>query len=271
MTKPLPEKKKVDTLVPFCKQESVPRMMYANFAYVYDRLMQDIPYHQWVDYIFCLFERYYVKPERVLDLGCGTGNVSLPLAQRGLEVVAVDLSPDMLAVADQKAYSQGLSVTFVRQDMRQLDLPGKFDVILSMCDSLNYLTEASELALVFRRAADLLNPGGLFIFDLNSVYKLKQVFGDNTFTLLDDDVAYIWENHYDEKNRICHMDVTFFVQGEKGQYRRFAEYHAEKGYTLAEIEEMVQGTGLEFLDAFAELTFQPPGPHTERVYYITRK
>ncbi|MDA8235275.1 MAG: methyltransferase domain-containing protein [Clostridia bacterium] len=246
-------------------------MMYANFAYVYDRLMQDIPYGQWVEYIFELYQRYGVKPRRVLDLGCGTGNVSLPLAQRGLDVVAVDLSPDMLAVADQKAFEQGLKVSFVQQDMRQLALPGSFDTILSMCDSLNYITEASELAEVFCRAANLLNPGGLFIFDLNTPYKLAEVFGDSTFTLLGEDVAYIWENNYLSEKGICQMDVTFFVREDNGLYRRFTEEHTEKGYGSDEIVEMIEKAGLEFLDSFAELTFNPPGPSTERVYYLAAK
>ncbi|MHB8171718.1 MAG: class I SAM-dependent DNA methyltransferase [Thermincolia bacterium] len=246
-------------------------MMYANFAYVYDRLMQDIPYQQWVDYIFQLFQRYGVQPRRILDLGCGTGNVSLPLAQRGLEVVALDLSPDMLAVADQKAFEQGLKVTFIKQDMRQLALPGTFDVIISMCDSLNYITEASELAEVISRAAHLLNPGGLFIFDLNTPYKLAEVFGDNTFTLMTDDVAYIWENDYSPETGICHMDVTFFVQEDNGLFRRFTEEHAEKGYGSEMIIDLIHKAGLEFVESFEELTFDSPGPHAERVYYITRK
>lgn len=245
--------------------------MYANFASVYDRLMQDVPYDRWVENLAELFRRYGIDGKRVLDLGCGTGNVAVPLAKKGFLVTALDLSPEMLALAEHKAREAGVGIFFTCQDMREFAVPGEFDLVISMCDSMNYLLTDGELLQVLTKAAGVLRDGGWLVFDLNSAAKIERIFGDNTYTLLDDDVAYIWENDYDPAERVCHMQLTFFVRKANGLYERFSEQHRERAYTAAEIEAALKGAGLELAGVLAEDTLAPPEPETERVYFIARK
>lgn len=246
-------------------------MIYANFAAVYDRLMQDVPYDRWVENLEELFRRFGIAGKRVLDLGCGTGNVAIPLAKKGYQVTALDLSPEMLDLAEHKAREAGVKITFTCQDMRELDIPGEIDLVISMCDSMNYLLTAGELQQVLAKAAGVLRDGGWLVFDLNSAYKIERIFGDNTYTLLDEDVAYIWENDYDPPERICNMQLTFFVQKANGLYERFAEHHRERAYTVDEVHQALKAAGFRPAGVLAEDNLAPPGPETERVYFIAQK
>ncbi len=246
-------------------------MIYANFASVYDRLMQDVPYDRWVANLEEMFRRFGICGRRVLDLGCGTGNVAVPLALKGYQVTALDLSPEMLALAEYKARTAGVKINFTCQDMRDFDVSGEYDLVISMCDSLNYLLSTEELRQVFAKAAGVLTDGGWLIFDLNSAAKLARVFGDNTYTLLDEDVAYIWENDYDPHERVCHMDLTFFVRRPNGLYERFAERHAERAYTVEEVRQALTGAGFRPPVILAEDSLAAPLPETERLYFVARK
>lgn len=246
-------------------------MIYANFASVYDRLMQDVPYDRWVANLEVIFGRFGITGKRVLDLGCGTGNVALPLAIKGFQVTALDLSAEMLALAEHKARESGVKVTFICQDMREMEVPGEFDLVISMCDSMNYLLTDAELEQVFANAAGVLRDGGWLVFDLNSVYKIEQVFGDNTYTLLDQDVAYIWENHYDPLERVCKMSLTFFVQKSDGLYERFSEEHRERAYSIEEVWQALERAGFKPAGVLTEDNLEPPVPETERIYFIAQK
>lgn len=243
--------------------------MYANFASIYDNLMQDIPYEKWVSYIKKIIEMEGANPQKVLELGCGTGNVSLPMASLGYEVTALDLSPDMLAVAEQKARNAGLNINLVNQDMREMNLPQSFDMVLSMCDSLNYLTEEGDLQKVFGLVHKQLKEKGLFIFDLNSYYKISHIFGNETYTLTDDEISYIWENSFDEATGICEMDLTFFLR--EGQlYKRFKEIHRERGYQIDRVVSYLESAGFHQIRQYKELTFQVPTEETERIYFVAK-
>jgi len=246
-------------------------LLYANFASVYDRLMQDVPYHRWVENLGRLIRRCGINGKRILDLGCGTGNVAVPLAADGYQVTALDLSPEMLALAGEKAREAGVKINFTCQDMREMDVAGEFDLAISMCDSMNYLLAEDELRQVFANAAKVLTAGGWLIFDLNSAYKIKHIFGDNIFTLLDDDVAYVWENDYDPETRVCHLELTFFVRKANGLYERFAERHAERAYTVDEVRQALNAAGFRLAEVLAEDTLEPPQPDTERIYFLARK
>lgn len=246
-------------------------MMYANFASVYDRLMRDIPYDEWIGYLARLFNKHGIKPADILDMGCGTGNVTIPLAEMGYRLTGLDISAEMLAVAEEKARSRGLSVTWIQQDMRSADLGGLlFDLVISMTDSLNYLSTPAELGLVFAKARQLLKQGGWFIFDLNSIYKVSQVFGNNVFTLLEDDIAYIWENEYNPADRTCLMDLTFFMREEDGRFRRFSEEHHETGYPADEVGRLLGDAGFEVKAVYGGQTFEEPQDTSERIYFMAR-
>lgn len=246
--------------------------MYSDFAEIYDRLMQDIPYEGWVQYLHRLFEKHDIQPRRILDIGCGTGNVTVPLAKMGYEVTGLDLSEEMLALADQKARRDGISIKWIQQDMRSIDSgPVAFDLVISMTDSLNYINSPEDLEQVFHRVKTSLGgKQGWFIFDLNSLYKIKEVFGDNAFNLLDEEIAYIWDNFYDEQSKTCHMDLTFFVREADGRYRRFSESHSETGYEIEEIRGLLKNAGFSLEAVYQEGSFEKPSDTTERVYFVAK-
>ena len=243
-------------------------MIYANFALIYDRLMQDIPYQGWVSYLGRMFGKHGINPGHILDVGCGTGNVTIPLAETGFRITGLDMSPEMLSLAEQKARAKGLSIEWLQQDMRRMEIgSSRFDMVISMTDSLNYMSGDRELGEVFRRVKQCLKPGGWLIFDLNSKYKLSRVFGNNTFTLIEDDISYIWENSYDPETHTCIMDLTFFVREQDGRYRRFTERHRETGYTVAAVNNLLDKAGFTVAAVYAENSFDAPVETTERIYF----
>ena len=246
-------------------------MPYRDFAAVYDRLMQDIPYAGWVQYLDLIFQKHGIRPQVVLDIGCGTGNVTIPLAQMGYRLIGLDMSQEMLALAEEKARNQGLKISWLQQDMRSMNLGDlRFDLVISMTDSLNYIQTTADLAKVFALVRDSLKTGGWFIFDLNSAYKIREVFGNNVFSLIEDDIAYIWENSYDPDTRTCTMDLTFFVQEKDGRYRRFSEVHRETGFDTTEVLRLLDLAGFSVEAVYGENSVVEPVNDTERIYFITR-
>ena len=244
-------------------------VIYSNFASVYDRLMQDVPYTGWVNYLGSMFERHGIKPRQILDIGCGTGNVTIPLAEIGYRVTGLDMSPEMLSLAEKKAREKGLSINWILQDMKQMELGSAcFDLVISMTDSLNYITTEAELSNVFHRVRALLNPGGHLIFDLNSLYKIQSVFGNNVYTHVDDDIAYIWDNAYNPETCSCTMDIIFFIKEKDGKYRKFTEQHRETGYTVEEVKRMLNDAGFTGIHVYGEGSFEIPQEKTERIYFV---
>ena len=242
---------------------------YGGFARVYDMFMDDADYGMWHEYINSICTRAGVAPELVLDLGCGTGSFDILLADAGLEVIGVDSSEEMLAVARDKAGER--DILFLAQDIREFELYGTVDLILSLLDTLNYITEEEELLRVFRLAANYLNPGGLFIFDMNTEYKFREILGENTFADVRDDAAYIWENTYFEEERINEFYMNFFIETDSGAYERIEECHHERAYSPERIKELVEESGLSLLDMYDAYTFDPPRAESERIFFVARK
>lgn len=246
-------------------------VMYTRFAEVYDRLTQDIPYIKWADYLQSAFLKFNQDPGLILELGCGTGSMAVELAKRGYDMIALDQSPDMLSRAYEKAKANNLDILFINQDMRNFELYGTVDAVLCLLDSLNYITSLTDLKKVFRLVNNYLNPSGLFIFDLNSPYKLSKVLANNVFFELDDDISWIWNNTYDSRKRCATFDLTFFVRNNDGLYERFDETHRERAFTRTEIKKAIEEAGLELVGYYGDLTFKSPSPKEERIFYIARK
>lgn len=244
---------------------------YQKFAYVYDELMKEVDYQAWVEYIEKLFQKYNIQPRNICDLGCGTGNVALPLAHKGYHVIGVDLSKEMLTIADEKTKNDSITIQWLHQDMMELELPTKQDVILSLCDSLNYILEEENLLEVFHRVHESLIDEGMFIFDLNTLYKFEEVLKDHIFVEHSTDVTYIWENHYNEEEQINEYDVTFFIRSEDGRYEKVQEFHEQRGYDIEQIKMMLHYADFELIDLFEAITFQPPNENSERIYFIAKK
>lgn len=243
---------------------------YECFASVYDLFMEQVEYDQWLAHIFALWDKLGVKPQTIIDLGCGTGAVLLPLAKLGLDVIGVDLSPEMLTETEHKARMEGLSVRLACQDMAELELGEQADVILSLCDSMNYLTEEGQLAEAFSHIAQHMNQNSLFLFDLNTEYKFREVLGQNVFGSAEEHAAYIWENDYDADEKINEYYVSFFLEQENGLYERVEEYHYERAYTLEEVLAALEQAGLELVTVSDGYSFEPPKEESERLLFTVR-
>ena len=243
---------------------------YETFASVYDIFMEQVEYDQWLNHIHALWDKYGLQPKTIIDLGCGTGSIALPLAKEGYDVIGVDLSPEMLTEADHKAMEEGVSIRFACQDMTELELGEEADCILSLCDSMNYLTEEGQLEDAFRSIAQHMKKESLFLFDMNTEYKFKEVLGQNVFGSAEEHAAYIWENDYDEEEKINEYYVSFFIENEEGLYERIEEFHYERAYSMEEIEEGLQAAGMELVEVMDGYSFDAPHEESERLLFAAR-
>ncbi|MBM7615919.1 class I SAM-dependent DNA methyltransferase [Alkaliphilus hydrothermalis] len=243
--------------------------LYNDFAYVYDRLMEDVDYQRWVEYIEEIFRRQQVSPKKILELACGTGNITIPLADKGHEVMAIDLSQDMLMVAKDKALSKGKEILFIQQDMTELQLEGEFDTVLCMCDGINYIIGETQLLDLFKKIKNHLVEGGLFIFDISSYYKLQNTLGNHTFGENQGDLCYLWENYFDEEEDILEMNLTFFIQ-EKNLYKKFEEFHQQRAYTAEELLGLLKEVGFNAINYYNEFTFEEVQENSQRIFFVCR-
>ena len=182
--------------------------MYADFAQIYDEL-QDIDYNSFAEYYEKLFRHFNIRPKYILDIGCGSGSITIPLARCGYAVTGIDISGEMLALAAEKAENESLDILFLNQDMTELELIDPADAAVCALDGVNYLTNDGDLKRLFTGIARYLNPGGIFIFDLNSEYKMKHVLDENTFVYDEDDAFCVWSSSYDSDNKICSFFLDF--------------------------------------------------------------
>ena len=244
--------------------------MYSDFAEVYDRL-QDADYEAFADYYERIFERLGAKPRLVLDLACGTGNITIPMAKRGYDMIGLDLSCEMLNIAEKKAAEAGENILFLNQDMTEFELYGTVDAIVCALDGINYITDSAELEKVFALADNYLNPGGVMIFDINSEFKLREVLGGNTFVNEEQGIFYVWESNFCEDTGICEFVLTFFVEREDGSYLRFDEYQEERAYSAEEICAAADKTRLECQGFFKPFSFSTADAVDERIFFVFSK
>ena len=243
--------------------------MYNRFAYVYDTLIKDVDYKKWVDYYLEIFQRYGLSDAKLgLDLGCGTGSITTEFCRRGFEMTGIDLSEDMLMVAREK--SEGQDILYLNQDMCEFELYGTVDFIVSSLDCINYITDKRDLLKVMKLANNYLNPGGLFIFDINTRYKLENIIGDNTFVLEDDDAFCVWQNEYDKKKKMADFYLTFFMKDGE-EYVRFDEEHTERAYEIEEIKEIIRKSGMKLLKVYHDQSFKNPEKTSERVFFVVKE
>lgn len=247
-------------------------MSYGKFAYLYDQLMEDAPYDSWVELIIQKVEKFSVTGKKLLDLACGTGQLSIRLGKQGYDVTGVDLSGDMLAVAQVKAEQNGLRIPFYQQNMAELEGFGEFDIIGIFCDSLNYLETESEVKATFQRVHGHLKDDGLFIFDVHSIYKMMQIFMNQTFAENDEEISYIWHSYQGEYPNSVEHELSFFVLEEAtGKYDRYDELHFQRTYPVESYEGWLRECGFELLEVSADFEDAAPGSQAERIFFICRK
>ena len=245
---------------------------YEEFAFVYDMFMDNVDYDMWVKYIHRIWEKEGIEPKLIAELGCGTGNITERLAKEGYDMIGIDISEDMLSVARAKADDNGITnILYSLQDMTEFELYGTVDVILSLCDSINYITEYDDLVSVFKQVNKYLEPDGLFIFDINTEYKFKHILGDNTFADTEENAAYIWQNFYDENEKINEYYVNFFIKNNDNTYERTEECHYERAYSIEEIKNALSEAGLIFEHSYNAFSFDAPKEDSERLYIVARE
>ena len=241
---------------------------YTVIAQSYDRLTGDVRYEKWADYVERHFRKSRQPIRSVVELGCGTGSLARLLAQRGYAVIAVDLSLDMLTVAEQKC--RGLDVTLLHQDMSRLSLPGQVDAVICCLDSMNYVTRPSDLRRAFQRAHKVLVPGGLLLFDVKTPAAFEGADGQ-TYLDEDDGLYCVWRADYSPRRRVCAYGLDLFIEQTDGNWSRCGEYHEEYAYTMDELDGFLREAGFRQIKQYGDKTMSPPRAGAQRVFFAARK
>lgn len=244
---------------------------YTSFASVYDTFMDNVPYKDWADKVTQILVNAGIKDGLILELGCGTGSMTEEMASRGYDMIGVDYSEEMLEIAMKKREENGHDILYLHQDMREFELYGTVKAVISICDSMNYILEKDDLQEVFRLVNNYLDPGGLFLFDLNTVYKYETLLADNNFSENAPGCSFIWDNYFDAQSGVNEYELTIFVEQSSRLYEKFEEIHYQKAYQIDDIKEMLKLAGMEFLDVFEAYTDEKPGPKSERILFLARE
>lgn len=279
---------------------------YSNFAACYDALMDNIPYDEWFDYLHGLLKEYKIENGIIAELGCGTGTITELMAKAGYDMIGIDNSDSMLDIANEKKAENGSNSLYLLQDMREFELYGTVKAIISLCDSINYITDNEDLLQVFKLVNNYLDPKGLFIFDFHPRYYYKEIVADATIAEDRDDISFIWDNFYDEEDDINELALSLFVRetiydtnslhpannertsnhlGSTPEtdctynphiediciYRKYQELHLQRGYTLEEMKTILTESGLELVAAYDAFTHNEATEECERIYVIARE
>ena len=243
---------------------------YTGFANLYDLFMDNIPYQQWSEYLISLLKSYGINEGLILDMGCGTGNITEPLAKAGYDMIGIDNSEDMLGIAMDKRYDSGLDILYLCQDMREFELYGTVAAAVSICDSMNYILEYDELVQVFKLVNNYLDPNGLFIFDLNTIHKYENI-GDTTIAENREEGSFIWENTYFSDKHLNQYELTIFTKDEDNRYTKYEETHLQRGYTLDQIKSALTEAGMTYVTSYSAFTTNDVSENDERIYVIARE
>lgn len=245
---------------------------YSVFARYYDDLTANINYGKRAEYFHAIIQKFKATKENILlDLACGTGSISEEMARLGYDVIGVDYSEEMLGIALDKKFDSGLPIQYLCQDMRQLDMFGTIDVTVCALDSINHLSCADDVNAVFGRVSLFAQPQGIFIFDVNTLYKHRNVLANNTFTYETDKVYCVWENTLDPDTDEVKMNLEFFELEEDGLYSRSNDSFSEKAYSTDLLDKLLIDNGFEILARYGDDTFSPPTDTTQRIVYVARK
>ncbi len=248
----------------------MPMRAYSGFAEVYDLFMDNVPYQAWSRELIRVLRQYGISDGLVLDLGCGTGKMTRLLSEAGYDMIGLDSSEEMLGIAMEQG-TKGSDILYLHQDMREFELYGTVRAVVSICDSMNYMIDEKELRSVFSLVDNYLDPGGIFIFDLNTLYKYREILGETTICENREEASFIWDNYYDETTRVNAYDLTLFVREEDGRYQKYEETHFQKGYEAETIRRLLKEANLSLAACFGEDLVHAPGEKEERIYFVARE
>lgn len=249
---------------------------YTGFAQVYDEFMDNIDYQSWCEYIIKILKQYGIDSEGgnkfgnniVLDLGCGTGNITEILAKEGYDMIGVDNSYDMLNIAMSKRKND--EILYLLQDMCELELYGTVAAAVSVCDSINYVIQYDDLVNVFKHVNTYLDPGGIFVFDLKTPHYFK-CLGDNIIAEDREECSFIWDNYFNEEEHINEYFLSVFVKEEDGRYSKYCEEHYQRAYSMEDIKSALEEAGLQFLKSFEAFTETEAKEEDDRIYIIAKE
>ena len=273
---------------------------YTGFAEVYDMFMDNVPYDKWAKYLQKLLKENGAKEGIVCELGCGTGKMTRRLRDMGYDMIGIDISQNMLQIAMEqetilkKAGTQNADINkveskhtksdkkknyeilYLNQDMREFELYGTVAAVVSVCDSMNYITEKEDLLQTFKLVRNYLDPGGVFIFDMNTPYYYRKKLGEQTICENRDEGSFIWENYYDPDTKINEFDMTIYIRRNTNDaahelYERFEETHFQRAYSIAEVKALLKRAGLKDIKVYKAFTKDAPDSAAERVYFVSGK
>ena len=247
--------------------------LYGALAPFYDAFNGDLDYGKWADFIEESFHRYFPgKVESVLDLACGTGRMTEELCRRGYDMIGVDISPEMLAMARASAEKQGMTdrILYLCQDMCEFELYGTVEAVVCCLDAVNHVTDRAALSRCFHWVHNYLVPNGLFLFDVNSPYKFREIYGDRAYVLEDDGVLCAWQNHFSERTKLCDFYISLFEETTNGLYERTDTARRERLYTIPALSRLLKENGLELLCVCPDFSFGNIQETSERYYIAAR-
>ncbi|WP_040056825.1 class I SAM-dependent DNA methyltransferase [Priestia filamentosa] len=247
-------------------------MSYERFASIYDELMSDAPYDNWVEYTKNEISKAGLQSPKILDLGCGTGSMLLQFAKHDLYAVGVDLSDEMLMMAKQKLEKHSIKPELFQQDMSELDLGQMFNCIVIYCDSLNYLQDEERVRQTFKQAYSHLEEGGLLLFDVHSIFKIDELFIGQTFAYDGIENAYIWNSFEGEYPHSVVHELTFFAWNENKQaYDRFEEEHYQRTFSISQYIQWGKEAGFTSMEVSSDFKNCPPSEESERLFFSFKK
>lgn len=241
---------------------------YGGFAQVYDEFMDNVDYHQWCDYAIKLLKKYGVTDGPLVEIGCGTGTGTMLFAKAGYEMTGIDISQEMLEIAESKKESE--DILYVLQDATEMELPYKVPAMVSIGDSMNYITDYGDFTMVLKRVNKFLDKNGIFVFDLKTRKYFSDI-GETTIAEDREDCSFIWENYFDKETNINEYYLSVFVRGNDGRYDKYEEEHFQRGYTLDEVKKAVEMSGLKIENIYEAFSDNEGNEENVRVYVVARK
>jgi ubiquinone/menaquinone biosynthesis C-methylase UbiE len=238
--------------------------MYQAFAELYDELMDDVDYESWADYYTRLLSIYGVRNGKICECACGTGGLTIPLYRRGFQMTGVDISREMLWEAAQKSRKLGIAMPFVQQDMKALNLHRPMDAVLATCDGVNYLLTEEDLLSFFRAAHRAVKPGGALIFDVSTPHKLKNVLCSGLMAEDRENITYMWQNSWNERQKTVSLDLVFFVREKDNQYRRIEEHQKQRAWDEKTLKENLWHAGFRAVSIYGDFTLNSSTDENQR-------